>query len=141
MAKFLVKENIDDKIQIYFDHQGGISERRLREAFDEFMGGAAPELAARIADAPEFKDDKCVLPLQAADLIAWHIRRHIYEMQRGAELDTAIYSELLSLRGRHSIWNEERLQFLAQQMRQADPLLRGITMSLPDPSSGWGYAF
>lgn len=35
-----------------------------------------PELAALMGSSPKFEDDRYVLPLQAADMLAWHIRRH-----------------------------------------------------------------
>jgi len=34
-----------------------------------------PEIAALFGSSPTFQDDKVVLPLQAADMVAWHLRR------------------------------------------------------------------
>jgi methionine aminopeptidase len=38
-------------------------------------GTADPAIAAVMGSTPVFRDDKKMLPLQAADLLAWHLRR------------------------------------------------------------------
>lgn len=36
----------------------------------------------RLGSTPVFRDDDLVLPLKAADMLAWHIRRHLNEEQK-----------------------------------------------------------
>ena len=47
------------------------------------------------AKKPEYRDDKLNPPLQAADLLAWHLRRMCFEVSRGATCyDDPIWLEL-----------------------------------------------
>lgn len=75
-------QSLGEKIEFIFDEQGTIGDNSA-EAFD---------LARRFIIDKQFSDvmcgkpihrcDKEVLPLQAADLLAWHIRRVCYESER-----------------------------------------------------------
>jgi len=63
-------------VDFVFDDQGKVGIRALqwyeplksnmREPYKQMMGGL-----------PEFKDDEVVVPLQAADILAWHVRRKL----------------------------------------------------------------
>jgi|GEM_PF-5082919 len=56
----------------------------LMREFDRFVSLAPPKIKASIGNSvPDFKSDDEVLPLQAADMLAWHIRRRYFEMQKG----------------------------------------------------------
>ena len=45
--------------------------------YPSFKAIQKPEIAALMGSTPVFRDDKFVLPLQAADMVAWHKRRCI----------------------------------------------------------------
>jgi hypothetical protein len=78
LVKLLDKLQLKDKIDIYFDNQPDESEDLLRAGFREFMAEAPQHLKDRIGGGGlEFKDDRDITPLQAADLMAWHFRRNI----------------------------------------------------------------
>lgn len=87
-----------EKTEILFD-EGIDSPANLEEAFKQFIQ------TVRLDDArylnflqntkPEYRDDRCNPPLQAADLLAWHIRRMCLELSRGANrYDDPIWLEL-----------------------------------------------
>ncbi len=67
-------ENIP--IDFVFDDQGGLGDeaaffyRYLKQQHE-------PELECVLGSTPIFRDDKKVLPLQAADMMAWQVRREI----------------------------------------------------------------
>ena len=129
-----------EKIDIYFDRQPDESESQLRAGFKEFMSGAPQHLKDRIGGGgPDFKDDTDILPLQAADLLAWHFRRNIFEHDRGRKFTNAVWHELLNLERMTGIWSKEKLaNWFEEKRRKAFVPVQTSTMTLPDPSSGWG---
>jgi hypothetical protein len=130
---------VKDKIDIYFDRQTDENEDMLRAEFREFIADAPPELREKFAGI-DFKDDRDVIPLQAADLFAWHFRRNIYEHDRGNEgLNGPVWDELLNLTRATGILDRENLKTMLRMKlakMQRDKPAR--IMSYPDPSSGWG---
>jgi hypothetical protein len=139
LIKRLDQWKVQDKIEIYFDRQGDESVNKLRAGFQEFIADASPEIKARVAE-PEFKNDLDITPLQAADLIAWHVRRNIFERDRDRELKGPVWEELLNLERLTGIWDRRKLQLMAQQkLNRALRDYSGVAMTLPDPSSGWGW--
>lgn len=69
---------INDVIDFYFDDQNEVGDAALKE-FRRQQSTLPPSLLRYVAGPPNFKDEKKVLPLQAADLLAWQVRRAIYE--------------------------------------------------------------
>lgn len=73
-------------IEILFDE--GIDRwQRLKLGFEGFVTSVKkndPDLLQLLINKnAEFRDDKLLLPLQAADLLAWHLRRLCYELSQG----------------------------------------------------------
>lgn len=74
LAKFHLQKGFMTPVDFVFDEQGGIGEESalfynwIKETQD-------PEVSALMGARPIFRDDKKMLPLQAADLLAWHVRR------------------------------------------------------------------
>lgn len=70
-------------IDFIFDSQEGLGEeartiyRLMREAQPEPIRNA-------LSVDPLFRDDKLVMPLQAADMLAWHVRRRYERLDHGA---------------------------------------------------------
>ena len=50
--------------------------KQVRMGFDIMKDHHDDELSARLGRMPRFDDDEEFLPLQAADMLAWHIRKH-----------------------------------------------------------------
>jgi hypothetical protein len=68
---------LDQKIDFYFDNQ---KEKGLILAmWDDYMAKRPPETRQHYGATPRFEDDKDFLPLQAADMWAWWIRKWIIE--------------------------------------------------------------
>ena len=131
---------IKDKIDIYFDRQTDESEDKLRASFREFIADSPADLRERFGGVPEFKDDRDITPLQAADLMAWHFRRNIWETDRGNRdgLASPAWTELLNLPRLTGIWGPEKLKEFVREKQMKVLLSRPVTwMTYPDPSSAW----
>lgn len=61
-------------VDFVFDEQGGLGEEALL-FYNWMKGSLPPEGQAVLGSTPVFGDDKGVMPLQAADMLAWHARR------------------------------------------------------------------
>jgi len=75
---FQRRYRLDTQIDFIFDVQGKLGQKTNELYY--IVDKIAPKQARKyIGSPPIFKDDKEVLPLQAADLYAWLIRRHLFE--------------------------------------------------------------
>jgi hypothetical protein len=71
------KENgLTDQVDYIFDEQGK-EPSRIMAVWDEIVALLPPETREGIAGRPIFRDDQNVLPLQAADYVAWHLRKQV----------------------------------------------------------------
>jgi len=62
-------------IEFIFDQQEGLGEEA--RLFYEYIRETQPRPVRKLLSKnPIFGDDKLVVPLQAADMLAWHLRRH-----------------------------------------------------------------
>ncbi len=64
-----------DQIECIFDRQGKL-EKRAGRLYDKARGRPGFEHHHLIREPIRFEDDKRALPLQGADLLAWHVRRY-----------------------------------------------------------------
>jgi len=64
------------KIDFIFDEQGDEPSALIQSDFDKFKAAATTDMRDFIGSRPIFRDDKQFVPLQAADMLAWHIRRN-----------------------------------------------------------------
>jgi hypothetical protein len=60
-------------LDLIFDEQA--SQWDVLMAYDFVKAEQRPDIAAAMGSAPIFRNDKQILPLQAADMLAWHLRR------------------------------------------------------------------
>ncbi|MCW2337493.1 hypothetical protein M2337_001726 [Sphingobium sp. B2D3A] len=88
-------------------------EAALRESFVAMKKNMQPDLEAFLADDPRHADDKDELPLQAADMVAWHVRRSWKDCVSALRAASAAGPILADLPGKHDLFNAETLQFLA----------------------------
>ncbi len=92
-----------ESIELIFD-QGVIGrERHIQNAYEGLMGFIPSEMTGLLVGRPRFEDDRKVLPLQMADLLAWHSRRDYYEQtaSRGTRRWGAkVWDELRKIQGK-----------------------------------------
>jgi hypothetical protein len=74
VARYVAGTKADTQIEFIFDEQDGVS-ADMALLFHEMKRNIPREARKLIRSAPAFKNDKLVLPLQAADMLAWHLRR------------------------------------------------------------------
>jgi hypothetical protein len=65
---------LSDPVDFVFDDQGEIGEEALLW-FEMIMESQSPEIKSLVPNKPIFRNDQQILPLQAADFLAWHLRR------------------------------------------------------------------
>lgn len=74
MARYVDSAPVKMPIDFVFDEQEGV-DADIGLFFD-YMKQSLPKGAQRLINGrPVYKNDKLVLPLQAADMLAWHLRR------------------------------------------------------------------
>jgi hypothetical protein len=76
LARYVVQKGITVPIEFVFDEQEGVDED-IALFFSHLKGGLPIEAQSIIEGTPLFKSDRedGAEPLQAADLLAWHVRR------------------------------------------------------------------
>jgi hypothetical protein len=76
VARSAAAAGITTPIEFIFDQQDGVDDD-VRFFFTDMIKALPSDARALISDAPWFKSDrdKQFMPLQAADMLAWHVRR------------------------------------------------------------------
>lgn len=76
LARYVSEKGITEPIEFIFDQQEGVDDD-ISLFLGELMKSLPQEAQRLIRGVPSFQDDRSEgnLPLQAADLLAWHIRR------------------------------------------------------------------
>jgi hypothetical protein len=99
----IVAKTPREKIELIFD-QGTIGrERDIQAAWKGMVMGLPEELKGILIGRPRFEDDRCFLPLQMADLLAWHFRRNYYEIlssNRTRQLESNVWHALRTINGK-----------------------------------------
>lgn len=75
-AEFMDEANIDGTVDWVFDEQGPLGED-VRGWYYKIRDLAPPNIQRRLGGPPQFKHDTEVLPLKAADMLAWHLHRYL----------------------------------------------------------------
>jgi hypothetical protein len=86
-------------VEFIFDDQGPAGLQCL-QWWGSLKGKLGPPHSIVFANTPQFKDDRQLVPLQAADMLGWHIRR---EFEYPNEDRTAV----INLIGAAGIWERE----------------------------------
>ena len=74
LAQFLHAHGGRVPVDFIFDEQGGLGNDAAL-AYQWIKDGFKEGWADLLGASPIFRDDKLMLPLQAADMLAWHVRR------------------------------------------------------------------
>lgn len=72
--KFLTEVGNHDEVDVIFDRQLD-NEKDIIASAELGQEKMFPDVRRRFPTLPSFADDKRALPIQAADMLAWHIRR------------------------------------------------------------------
>ncbi len=74
IASLHAENHIHSPTRIIFDRQEGIAAKVI-PVFEAMFDAVPTEWRSLVTGTPQFEDDIHVLPLQAADMLAWHVRR------------------------------------------------------------------
>src|ERR1017187_8242419 len=80
VAHYMNQANLYGKVDFIFDDQGPLGDRVARWYY-WVKDHVPPEIQSRLGSTPIFRHDRDVLPLKAADMYAWQIRRHLAQEQ------------------------------------------------------------
>ncbi len=120
----LLQHGIVETVNFIFDEEGAREQKRILDAWHlyRWLVENAPKewreyetIKKMIGDPPDFRNDKKVLPLQAADLFAWHARQFSEWRARGESYDHLAWQSLRSIEGPHRDWTSDDLKGVAAQ--------------------------
>ena len=74
VARAMAQKGVTTKIDFIFDTQDGVSSD-IALLWDGLIKSVPKPARKLLASPPQFMNDVDILPLQAADMLAWHIRR------------------------------------------------------------------
>ncbi len=128
---YAFERRADQRIEVIFDEQGGESEQYILSAMGGFRRIAGQHFSDLVIPTPIFQNDKDALPLQAADMLAWLVRRDAVNGVRGIDrsrcLENLILGEALSMPNRVFIWGESRLALASQHLSESlKPLIESF---------------
>jgi hypothetical protein len=98
---------IDEKIDFIFDERSEKS--KIIDAWEDFKVNASDDTRDLLGWTPAFRDDKDVLPLQAADLLAWWVRKMATEEADKIPRVKFPWQPQRQIPGVQMIWDEARL--------------------------------
>jgi hypothetical protein len=143
---------LDDRIDFFFDIEGGESKSLIDDQFDLCMSMAPDDIKNLVGGPPNFRKDEDLRPLQAADMYAWLVRKFYVDQFSGRDPQQDPSHKFLAnlFFPEHDlldIWTKGRLRKAHDAMAanlnklywQAGKTLpiRPIRMTLPDPSNPW----
>jgi hypothetical protein len=85
----MVDLGMREKVHFIFDEQLHASDR-VQAVWSKIIEIIHDDLRPLIGGRPSHRNDKEVLPLQAADLLAWHVRRWYDEKQSGGNFQSPV---------------------------------------------------
>jgi len=113
-------------IDFIFDEHGAIG-AEAAVWYEAIKSMQSPEVSRVLGSSPIFRDDVKVLPLQAADLLAWHLRR--MRERRNQNEQRPVVDKLLPLLHGKLELTPDMLADLAEQMSRVPNI--GLTLRKP----------
>lgn len=137
VASFMEKAKIAGTVDWVFDEQGRIG-KEANKWYDYVRANVSAQVRSRMGTKPTFRHDKDVLPLKAADLYAWQIRRHL-DKEQPNKIEHNDYLDVLVARvyGVSSAIDGEHLEGFVANIGHGLVLKSRTTYLLPHRSR-WG---
>jgi hypothetical protein len=107
-ASFMNRANIEGTVDFVFDEQGPIG-LKSNDWYWWVKSHVGEDIRKRMGSSPIFRSDSAVLPLKAADLFAWSIRRHLDMEQPEGHQPNDNLDLLLSLPGASNLITPDAL--------------------------------
>lgn len=112
LARYLESKGIDEKVHFVFDDEGGEPTAMIANGYDDYVANAPDQFRKYLGSRPRFEKDHEILPLQAADMAAWHVRR-VFAEGNGIDVSqpTVITVDLLTgVERLQSKWGEKEVK-------------------------------
>ena len=128
VAQYQEKTRVREKVDFVFDDQGVIGETAA-SWHSKLIATLSPFPREIISCTPIFRNDTAVLPLKAADMLAWQIRRNIYDLKenRSGAVQRPALKLLLGLPGIQANITKDMLRYIVREINHV-----GV------PDLGWG---
>jgi Protein of unknown function (DUF3800) len=104
-----IAAGLDEPVDFIFDEQMHDSDR-VQAGFSDVLEATSPEVRRRFGARPVHRDEKKVVALQAADMLAWHVRRYNQASAEGEGFDTAAWPTLRKIPGISWHWTRDLLE-------------------------------
>lgn len=104
---------VDEKIDFIFDEQTQIH-RSVASLWEALLAAQPDEWRQLAGSPPIFRSDADILPLQAADMLAWHVQRETFDGH--FEPRRKITSKLVAAEHRYIDFNKPILEHLGQEL-------------------------
>ncbi|MCW3848103.1 DUF3800 domain-containing protein [Sphingomonas sp. LB-2] len=111
--KLCREQDLGESAEFVFDRDLD-NEKSLAESYPAFRKGMEPALAAFLPENPRHADDRDEVALQAADLVAWHVRRSWRDGPGALAGASSAGPAIASLPGKHDVFSEATLTNLAR---------------------------
>jgi hypothetical protein len=122
-----IESGNQNPIELLFDHQNS-QEGEILKGWSEFKKIATPEQIEQVGGIPLFGNSKNILPLQAADIYAWWVRKWYIESISDAEFESKIDSQPFT-------WGKLDIEYKKiphQTIRLSKPVIHGVLKSMFD---------
>lgn len=134
-ASFMNKAKVAGKVDWVFDDQGRIG-KEASKWYEFITASLPPETRSRMGNKPIFRHDKSILPLKAADLYAWQIRRYLdREQSQGVDHNDYLDVLLAQVYGVSNGIEGQHLEEFVANIGHGLMLKSGTTFFLPPKSS------
>jgi hypothetical protein len=129
---------LGDQLEFFFDKEGGESEALMLNEFKSFARLAPSNLVRLLGEGPKFVSDEECHAVQAADMLAWLLRRYYFNQANGIDPDADVSAPFLAnlFHPKHDwldIWTEERIAGTAQFLVDAAAHRRA---AIAEPTTG-----
>jgi hypothetical protein len=108
------------KIDFIFDGQGEGYERRAALLHHEWEEALATPFGTFLGKL-SFHDDRDMVPLQAADMLAWHVRRHAESMLLGNQESRPVADVLWSIPTPSRPWQPQEMGDFVRRYQEMHP--------------------
>ncbi len=117
LIQYQEEHGLDEPVDFVFDEQMEKSDL-VQNGYADFVKFAPDRVKRLLGGRPIHRSDKQILPLQAADLVAWITRRYYDEKARGYDDDNWVRRSLSQIETVNYELTTEELKRLLGRMRQ-----------------------
>jgi hypothetical protein len=134
MMAGMILDHVDPKDEIEFIFDDRVHKKWVRGAFERAMSGAPESWRNKLVGEPRFAQDERYPALQAADLLAWNMRRTMLESYYGKEQLMRQWADgVIEKPGLAKIWTQEDMLIVLKQLAKQEHI--DITIERSDTIS------